>query len=101
MAIQLYCIDAPKKITPPKDWEYQSNNNMILLYTRKDALINGDIDLFQYYTKFRILKAEVIGAGGDTFSPDVYIEGIDVWGYLKGNWETMDSVKWEKYKEKY
>ena len=98
MAIILQCTNAPRKILAPTGWECVKNRNKILLYTDGDNLLNGSITLFNYTTSLRILKAKVIGSKNKVYSVDTYIEGVEYYQYLKGNWETMDSVNWENYK---
>ena len=98
MAIVLYCKNVPRLISPPRGWKSVVGNNKIVLYTEGDNLISGDISLFRYQTSLRIDKAEVIGAEEKMYPFGIEIEGVDYWEYLKGNWETMDAVHWENYK---
>ena len=98
MAIVLYCRNVPRLISPPMGWKSVTGNNKIVLYTEGDNLISKNIDLFRYSTPLRIYRAEVIGAEESLHYANINIEGVDYWEYLKGNWETMDSVHWENYK---
>ena len=98
MAIVLYCRNIPRLISPFKGWKSVVGNNKIVLYTEGDNLISGDISLFSYNTSLRVYRAEVIGAKEESYYATINIEGVDYWEYLKGNWETMDSVHWENYK---
>ena len=68
------------------------------MYTTDDNLISGDVTLFRYGTPLRIVRAVFIGAERVLNYSTINIEGVDYWEYLKGNWETMDSVYWENYK---
>jgi len=99
MAILLYCNNTPKKILPPtKEWKSVIGGNKIVMYTTGDNLISGDISLFRYNSPLRITRAVFIGADRVLNYATINIEGVDYWKYLKGNWETMDSVHWENYK---
>ena len=98
MTIVLYCRDMPRVIAPPRGWKSMVGNNKIVLYTEGDSLISGDARLFRYSTPLRVYRAEVIGAEETLHYANINIEGVDYWEYLKGNWETMDSVHWENYK---
>ena len=98
MTIVLYCKNIPRLVSSPKGWKSVVGNNKIVLYTEGDNLISGDISLFRYQTSLRVLKADIIGAEEKLHSAKINIEGVDYWEYLKGNWETMDSVHWNNIK---
>ena len=98
MAIVLYCRNIPRVTTSPRGWKSIVGNNKIVLYTKGDSLISGDVRLFRYSTPLRVYRAEVIGAEETLHYANINIEGVDYWEYLKGYWETMDSVHWENYK---
>ncbi|MAH46745.1 hypothetical protein CMI37_13030 [Candidatus Pacearchaeota archaeon] len=99
MAIVLYCRNIPRGVSHPRGWKSIVGNNKIVLYTEGDSLISGDVSLFHYNTSLRVYRAEVIGAEETLHYANINIEGVDYWEYLKGNWETMDSVHWNNYKE--
>ena len=98
MTIVLYCKNVPRLVSSPKGWKSVVGNNKIVLYTEGDNLISGDVSLFRYQTSLKVLKADIIGAKEKLHFAKINIEGVDDWGYLKGNWETMSSVHWENYK---
>ena len=99
MTILLYCSNLPKNIFPAiKGWKSVIGNNKIVMYTTDDNLISGNVTLFRYGTPLRIVRAVFIGAERVLNYSTINIEGVDYWEYLKGNWETMDSVYWENYK---
>ena len=98
MAVVLYCRNVPRLVSSPRGWKAITGNNKIVLYTEGDNLILGDTSLFHYNTSLRVYRAEIIGAEESLHYANINIEGVDYWEYLKGNWETMDSVYWENYK---
>ena len=98
MAILLSCKKIPKNIVPIQGWEILQNRKKILFYTKGNNLISGDVTLFNYGTGMKVLNAEIIDSAGVKSYAKINIEGVDYWRYLKGNWETMDSVHWNNYK---
>ena len=98
MAIVLSCRNMSKVSSPIKGWKTITGNSKVVLYTEGDKLISGDVSLFRYNTSLRVYRAEVIGAEEKLHYAKISIEGVDYWEYLKGNWETMDSVHWGNYK---
>ena len=101
MAIILQCKNVPKDLISLQGWECFYSNNKIVLYTKNNNLINGEVELFRYTSSLRIYKAEVVGANKQIIRPSINLEGLDYWRLLEGNWETMDSVHWENYKGVY
>ena len=98
MAIVLYCRNIPRVILSPNGWKHKIGSNKIVLYTKGDNLLNGDITLFNYNTLLKVFRAEIISAEEVLHYANINIEGVDYYEYLKGNWETMDSVHWNNYK---
>ena len=98
MAVVLYCRNVPRLVSSPRGWKSIIGNNKIVLYIEGDNLISGYVSLFNYNTSLRVYRAEVIGAEEKLHSAKLNIEGVDYWEYLKGNWETMDSVHWNNYR---
>ena len=97
MAIFLHCRNTPHTVTGLQGWKTIVRNNRILLYTEKNNLISGDVNLFKYATPLRIFKAEIVGADEKINFANINIENVDYWEYL-GVWETLTDVPWENYK---
>ena len=98
MAIVLYCRDIPKNIPTLKGWNVVTGGHKAVFYTEGDNLISGNFSLFRYQKNPTIKRVEVIGAEEILHYAYINIEGVDYWEYLKGNWETMDSVHWNNYR---
>lgn len=84
-----------------KGWRLKSGRNKIIMYTTGDNLISGDVTILRYNSPVKITRATFIGVEETKKTAIIRIEGIDSWEYLKGNYETMTSVHWEKYKALY
>ena len=69
-----------------------------MLFTKGNNLITGNVDLFNYSRKLRIIIAQVVNAKGAVREINVNIEGVDYWRLLKGNYSTMDTVRWNNMK---
>ena len=98
MAMALYCKNIPRNLTLPEGWEAIYNKHKIVLFTKGNNLITGNVDLFNYSRKLRIIIAQVVNAKGAVREINVNIEGVDYWRLLKGNYSTMDTVRWNNMK---
>ena len=98
MAMALYCKNIPRNLTLPEGWEAIYNKHKIVLFTKGNNLITGNVDLFNYSRKLRIIIAQAVNAKGEVREINVNIEGVDYWRLLKGNYSTMDTVHWNKMK---
>ena len=104
MAMVLHCNNPLKTLSTPRGWKSTLGKDRIVLYTEWDNLISGDETLFRYKSSlkyrnpFKVLRAEVIGAEEKIYWAIIIPEGVDYWGYLRGNWETMTSVHWNNIK---